>query len=243
MAGEHHGGTAAGVALEQGPDRPRRHRVDRLEGLVQEQHPGGVEQGGGQSDLLAHPVAVVGHQRPGRLGQAEHVEQLPGTLGHGGRGHAAQQAVVGEQFVAGEPVEQAQVLGEDADALLGRERVVPDLDAVHRHPPGVWSQQPSHHAQRRGLPGPVRPDQAEEAAVRNVQVDPVHGHLAVERLAQAPYGERGVRRARRAVDPPETVAVHRAPRHLPLPGWAIAAASKTRPASFFGVARSRAMNF
>ena len=195
MAGEDHRGPAGRVALQQAADRPGRHRVDGLERLVQEQHPGGVQQGRGQGDLLAHAVGVVDHQGPGRLGQPQHLQQLAGPRLHHRRRQAPQQAVVGEQLGPGEPVEQPEVFGQHPDAPLGLHRVAPHLDPVDQHQPAVGPQQPGHHPQRGRLPGPVGPDQPEEAPVGDVQVDPGHRHLGPERLSQPSHRQRG-RRAR-----------------------------------------------
>src|SRR4029453_9663187 len=54
-------------------------------------------------------------------------------------------------------------------------------------------QQPGHHPKGGRLPGPVWPDQPEEAPMRDVQIDPAHRQLGPERLPQPARRQRGRR--------------------------------------------------
>ena len=74
-----------GVLLEDPADRRGRDRVDRLERLVQHEQARGVQQRGGQPDLLAHAGRVVDDELVAGRGQVEHVEQLAAALGDHGR--------------------------------------------------------------------------------------------------------------------------------------------------------------
>src|SRR5918999_3611403 len=180
-------------------------------GSSRNKHPGRMQQGRGQGDLLAHPVGVVDHKGPGRVAEAEHLQQLAGPRLHHRRRHPPQQPVVGEQLGPGQPVEQAQVLGQHPDPPLGRHRVAPHLDPVDQHQPGVGPQQPRHHPQGGRLPGPVRPDQPEEGPMGDVQVEPGHRQLGPERLAQPPHRQRG----RRACNQRRRIPCSHTPKPIP----------------------------
>ena len=190
---EHDRVAAVGEAFEHAANGAGRHGIDRFERLVEEEDARAVQQGGGQGDLLAHPVAVVDHQRAGRLGQAEHIQQLFGATGDHGRVHAPQQPVVGQQLGAGEALEQGQVLGQHADHGLGLHRDLPHVELVDVDLAGVGPQQAGHHLERRRLARPVGAHQAEEAPAGNHQVDAGHRYLGPERLGQPADGEGGAR--------------------------------------------------
>ena len=81
VAREHDRRSRRREVLEQGADRARRHRIDRLERLVEEQQPRAVQQRGREHELLAHAVAVVDDERVGRVGEPEQVEELLGAVG------------------------------------------------------------------------------------------------------------------------------------------------------------------
>lgn len=80
VAGEHDRAAAGGEAGQDVADGPGRHRVDRLEGLVEKQHLGVVQQRYRQGHLLAHPGRVVHDQLVAGAGQPKRLEQLTGTL-------------------------------------------------------------------------------------------------------------------------------------------------------------------
>jgi hypothetical protein len=182
VRGEHDGGTGRGVALQDAPDRLGRHRVDALERLVKEQHFGVVQQRGREADLLAHAGRVVDDQLVLGAGQVEHVQQLRGPLVHLGPGQSAQPARVGEQLPPRQPLEQPQPLGQHPDPGLHLDRIAPHVVPDHLDRPLVRPEQPGDHGERGGLPGPVRPDEPDELARGQLQIDPAHGHLLPEPL-------------------------------------------------------------
>lgn len=191
MAGEDDGRPGPRVALQHPSDDLRGDRVDPFERLVQEQHFGIVQQGRRQADLLPHAGRVVDHQLVPRVAQIEHVQQLGGPLVGLGAGDPAQPAVVGEEFLTGEPLEEPQPLGQHPDPRLHRDRIGPhvvaaDLDLAH-----VGPEQPRHHGERGRLARAVRPDQPDEPARRQVQIDPGDGRLRAEPLPQSPHPHGG----------------------------------------------------
>ena len=119
----------------------------------------------------------------------------PVALGDQAAVHAAQQAGIGDQLLAGEPVEQPQAVGQDADLGLGGHRVGPDVDAQHVRGAGVGTQQPGGHRQGRGLAGTVGSHEAVERPARDVEVEVVDGGGLAEALGQAAQAEGDLGRA------------------------------------------------
>ena len=76
-------------------------------------------------------------------------------------------------------------------SALRVERLLPHIDAVHEGGPGIGSQQPRRHRQRRGLARPVRTDQTVERAVRHVESQVVDRDGTAEPLGQAAESECG----------------------------------------------------
>ena len=118
------------------------------------------------------PVRVL----VGLVGQAEPLEQLPGSLRglglrqpqhlRGRQGEVATDAHVREQV---ERLEDDPDLPPDPVHVHARSR---DLLAFDLDPPGVDRLQQVHAAQQGGLPGTGRPDQADHLVIRHAQVDP-----------------------------------------------------------------------
>ena len=98
---------------------------------------------------------------------------------------AAQHAGVVEQLRTGEPVEEAQPVGQHAGRALGGARVGPRVDVVDAHGARVGAEQAGDHRQRRGLARAVRPDDAEERAGAHVERDAVDGGVVAELLHEA----------------------------------------------------------
>ena len=69
--------TAADEVAQDGPDALARHRVDRLERLVEHEQPRGVDQRAGQPDLLGHAGRVLHDQGVAVGGQPQRLEQFP----------------------------------------------------------------------------------------------------------------------------------------------------------------------
>lgn len=78
---------------------------------------------------------------------------------------------------------QGHVLRDEADELLGRPGGGAHRTARHVHGPGVGTQQPAHHSDRRRLARSVRPEQAVRLARGDAQAHVVDGGA----LAEPPY--------------------------------------------------------
>ncbi len=191
VAGDDDGAAGSHVAVQDVADVGGGDRVHGFERLVQHQQPGRVDQRRGEGDLLGHAGGVVHHQRSGVGAQVQGGEQFPDACGHHVLVHAAQQAGVADQLLAGQPVEEPDAVREDAHQLLGLQRLRPDVHAVHERRAEVGPQQPGGHRQRGGLAGAVRADDPVEGTGRNVQADAVDGDLVAEALGEPAQGQGG----------------------------------------------------
>src|SRR5581483_8192963 len=142
-------------------------------------------------DAAAHAARVGPHRAIRSLGQLEPLEQL----GRPRRALAAGQV--------DEPSDQAQVLTSrevavDGRVLTGQADRAPDglgvpddVVAEHLRPPAVRSQDGRENADRRGLAGAVRAEQAEDRPGADLEVDARQGGHGSEVLGQALDPDRG----------------------------------------------------
>ena len=90
-----------------------------------------------------------------------------------------------QRFGGRQPIEQRQVLGDDADAPLDLDGIGDRIDPEDADVAGGGTQQAREALDRRRLAGAVGTEKAVEAAGRNLQVDAVHRPLGSERARQA----------------------------------------------------------
>ena len=190
VAGEQHGRAGAGQPRQQPADHVGGDRIHALQRLVQEQHRRVVDQGAAERGLLAHAGGIVSDQPLGISGQVQHVQQLRRPRPRLGDGQAAQPPGVLQHLLAAQPLEQPGLGRHHPDDRLGGNRVRPHIQPVDQDLAGIRPQQPGHHRQGRGLPGPVRPDEPGQRAGRDLQIDPGHRLLLAEALAQPAHLDR-----------------------------------------------------
>ena len=91
-----------------------------------------------------------------------------------------------------QPAEDRRLLRQVADALSRADvhRVVGDVVAIELDAPGVGRGQADGHVEGRGLAGAVRPEQADDLAGRDVEVDAAHDRAAAVGLREV-VGARG----------------------------------------------------
>ena len=86
-------------------------RVDRLKGLVQDQHGGRVNESGGERNLLGHTGGVVGDGTTRSVGQVHCGEQVLDAGCDSFLIDSVQVAGVGDELLAGELVEEMHTVG------------------------------------------------------------------------------------------------------------------------------------
>jgi hypothetical protein len=122
--------------------------------------------------------------------QADELEQLldPRLLMLGR--YAVELGEVAQIVVAREPLVDAALPAEDvADPLAYLACLLHHVEPEHPCLPAGWDQQRDQHLDRGRLAGPVRPEQPEELALGDLEVDAANG-LDLERLPADDAGRR-----------------------------------------------------
>ena len=184
----HHDRAAVGdEALKHRADRHRRDRIDRLQRLVEHEHPGTVQHRRRKPNLLGHPGRIVGDQRPLGVGEAEHAQQLVAARAHQLGLEPTQQPQIRQQLTSGQTSRQRQPGRQHPEQPLGLGAggPVPDRMTEHERVARIGCQQPNRRRQQRRLAGTVRADQPVKGSPWHLQVDPVDRDRRPERLAQS----------------------------------------------------------
>jgi len=185
LGGQQHRGAAGGQRANQFPDLVAAAGVQPGGGLVQEQQLGDHDDAGGDVQAAAHAPRVGVHQPPGRLGQAEGVQQLTGPRPGLAPREAQQPAQQHQVFPAGQILVDRGVLAGQGNPAAHRVRLSHHVVAEHPRVAGVGAQQGGQHPDDGGLAGAVGPQHAVDHAGGHGQVDPVDGLGLPEGLDQA----------------------------------------------------------
>src|SRR5690242_13293697 len=147
--------------------------VERAERLVEEQQVGVVQQRAAERKPLEHPARERLGAAVARLPEAEALEQHPDPLAP--LGHPVEAAVQVEVLERGQLAVDQRLVAEVPDPLA---RCL-DLELA-----GGRHEQPGDEAQERGLAGAVRAGDEQEAAPRQVDVDPREDALLAEAASE-----------------------------------------------------------
>jgi hypothetical protein len=158
-------------------DQPGRPRVEADRRLVQQEHPGIVNQGCRQGGLLAHAMAVGVDRIVAGPGQVEHAQQFLAAPRHLRSLEAVQVADKLEQLTPGELGVQVGLVGNEAGRRFGLDRLGLYVVSRHVHASAGRLEQPDDHPDGGRLPGAVRPQEAEDLAGVDTKVDVIHGQL------------------------------------------------------------------
>jgi hypothetical protein len=148
--------------------------VQGPEGLVQQQHPGAVDQGPGQGHALALAARELGGPAVAEVVQADLGQSGRDPIGALGLRHLADPQAVADVLGHAHVREQGVVLEDGVDvALEGR----PGGDLHPAQVDGALAGQleAGDHAQGGGLARPRGPEEGEQLALADVEVDPVNG--------------------------------------------------------------------
>ena len=158
----------------------------------------------------------------GRVGQPDALEQrVDAVLGHV-RVHAVEPARVAQVLAAGHAAVEADGVGQVADVALDLERACARIDAQHARRAAGRLGQAEQHQDRRRLARAVGPEQAEDLALVDRQVELVDRRELAVLLGQAARMD-GNRRRRRTACGSAAVAAGR------LSDGHIARKTKNRP--------------
>ncbi len=141
-------------------------RVEARRRLVEDEQVRPVLERDDQADLLLVALRVL-LEPPARV-EVERLDQL----GDVGLVHAAAQvAEVGDGLRAGQPVVQVELAGQIADPAMDRDRIGGRLDAEDLGAPGCRPDEVEQDAHRRRLAGAVRPEEPEDLALGDLEVE------------------------------------------------------------------------
>ena len=173
VRGDQHRHAALGDDLvDEVPEQPAPARIDAAGGFVEEQQLGLVQQRGGQRD----PLPLARREPGGELAQPLREAQAVGEFGDARLQRGVAEPVDGpeeaEVLLDREVGVERELLAHVAEPPLPRLGVAHDVETAEPlHRPGRGRQQPGQHADRRGLARPVRAEEAEHAAARQVEAD------------------------------------------------------------------------
>jgi hypothetical protein len=154
--------------------------VEAVDRLVEEQHLGVAEQGGGDAEPLAHAEGEALGALLGHVLEADHTEYLVHPAGRDAR-----QLGQGQQVAAGGPAAVHRLGVEQGTDLAGGVRQLAVRVAADRHLPGGGVVQAEDHAHRRRLAGAVGPQEAGDGPRPHLEGKVVHGCLRAIALSQA----------------------------------------------------------
>ena len=149
-----------------------------------------MHEGGADVEAPAHP-AGVGPDRPVRcVVQPEPVEDFGRSRIDASPRELRQPADQPEVLTAGEiRIDRGELPGQ-ADQVPDGVCIEDHVVAEHLGPAAVGSDHGRQHADRGGLAGAVRSEQAEHGPGRHVEVDAAQGHDVAEPLRQALHQDR-----------------------------------------------------
>ena len=172
VAGQHHGHPFAGQAPHELAHVAHAGGIEAGRRLVEEHEPGRAQERSCDPQALAHPVRIAADAVLRAIAQLDDVEDLVDAA----RGAVAvQRRAQVEVAPAGQVRVEARRLDEARDPVErghARLRVAPE----QAHAALGRSDEPEHHAQRRGLPRAVGPEIAEDVAGEHREVDAVDRH-------------------------------------------------------------------
>ncbi len=155
-------------------------RVEARRRLVEDEQVRPVLERDDQPDLLLVALRVL--LEPAARVEVERLDQLRDV----GLVHAAAQVPeVGDGLRARQPVVQVELAGQVADALVDRDRVGGRLDAEDLGPPGGRPDEVEQDTHRRRLAGAVGPEEAEDLALGDLEVELDDAAMLAVGLGQA----------------------------------------------------------
>jgi hypothetical protein len=153
--------------------------VQRAERLVQQQHVRLVHDGPGQGDALALAAGQLSRLAAAEPGQPDHLQRAVDLRPPFRLGHPAHPQPVLDVLRHAHVREQRVVLEHGVD-VPGVRRHPGDVAAAELDPPGVRPLEPGDQPEQGGLARTGRPEQSEELARPDLQVDVgERGHGAV----------------------------------------------------------------
>lgn len=145
VAGDDDGAAGLRVAAQYVFDVGCRNGVDRFEGLIEYQEPGGMDERAGEGHFFRHTRGVVDDRRTGCRSQIHHLQEICGACGDVRAIQPEHHPRVRDELLAGQSVEQPNTIGQVPHHRFGRHGVSPDIDAVDRRRTRIGTQETCRH--------------------------------------------------------------------------------------------------
>ncbi|GAA3235892.1 hypothetical protein GCM10010468_69880 [Actinocorallia longicatena] len=182
LGGEQDRGALGDEGTDRRPHLGTSARVQAGGRLVEEQHPGRADEGGGQVEAAAHPAGVLRDRPVAGVREAEPLQQLGGAQ----PGPAGAQVVEATEHLqvlgARQDLVQRGVLAEQPDGGPDGRGVPGDVMPGDGSGSGVGAQKGGEDADGGGLAGPVGAEQPVDGAGGDGEVEAVQGPDAAEAL-------------------------------------------------------------
>jgi hypothetical protein len=153
-------------------------RVEPGRRLVEEQHGRAVHDRARDHQPLRHPAGECIDRLARDVREREPLEQRLGLHGGIGGAHPEVAAVEEKVLADAEAAVEGVVLGDDADELACERGPRDDVGARHPRTPLAGEHPGRQHSCRRGLAGPVGPEQAEDLAAPDGEIEAGDGNGA-----------------------------------------------------------------
>ncbi len=180
LRGQADGDAAGDEVADRLPERLAAARVQPGRRLVQEKHLGRADDAGGEVEPAPHAAGVGAHPPVPGIHELERVEQLARPAARVPPPEARQPGDQGQVLVAGSEVVERRELAGQADAAAHLVALADDVEPGDAGVPFVGDDQCRQHPHGRRLSRAVGPEEGEDAACRDSQIDPVdHSPAAV----------------------------------------------------------------
>ena len=182
MGGEEHGLAFGGVLLHHLLQVEAGLRIEAGHRLIEDPDLRFVDERAHEHDLLPHAVGIREDLVIEGVAHLEGIGQRCDALFAQAALHFVDVAHEVQVFDALEPQEHVRAVRDEAEALLGFQRLAADALAVDEDVAFIGFEDAAHHLDGGRLAGAVGADEAHDLPGGNVQVDMVHGSLAAECL-------------------------------------------------------------
>ena len=176
MGGEHHRHPGGVHFLDQLPQLAAQFDIDAGSRLVEHQHRRRMDQRLGDQQPPLHPArerARIGLRLVLKMDRAQQFHRAPQRLGD-----AVEPGGVLQHLDRGEKRIEHDLLRHDADRALGVAHVGIDIEAPDRRRAGGLHHHPGKNIDQRRLARTIGPEQPEDAALGDIETDPVKREMA-----------------------------------------------------------------
>src|SRR5512133_1937358 len=170
--------------VEDAPEIPAGDGIDTVRRLVQEEHPGRVDEGAGEPELLLHAPGEVARLAAPEGGEVAEGQEPLEAFAPAGLRDFIEIGVEIDVLLHCEIRIQTEALGHVADAVLDRVGILDRVQPIHPGLARTGLEDPGQQAHGGGLARAVRPDEPEDLPLLHGQGQLIEGHEFPEAARQ-----------------------------------------------------------